>query len=143
MVRKPFSKELYAQNDAKAKKLAKAFFAKLGIELEDHPKRYDVDLVRTDGEGFVECEIKNVWKDEPFPYESVQFPERKAKYVYKNDKPVTFFMLNSKCNRCLTVKGEDLLKSPLKEVWNKYMRGGGEMFFQVPLDKVEFHDIED
>ena len=143
MSRKPFSKKLFEQNDAKARELAKKFFKEqFDVELEDHPKKYDVDLVRKDGEGYVECEIKNVWKEEEFPYDSVQFPERKAKYTYQNDKPVIYFMLNAKCNRCLLVKGEDLLKSPLKKVWNKYMKSGDEMFFQVPLDKVEFFDIE-
>lgn len=142
MSRKPFSKKLFEQNDAKARKLAKAFFAKQGIELEDNPDRYGPDLVRKDGKGFIEVEVKKVWETDDFPYESVQFLERKAKYVYQNKLPVEFFMLNAKCNRCLTVEGQDLLKSPLKPVWNKYMRSGKEMFFQVPLEKVKFHEID-
>ena len=141
-VRKPFSKELFAENDGRARTIAKEFYAKKGIELEDNPKRYGPDLVRTDGKGFIEVEIKRVWKTDDFLYESVQFPQRKQKYVLNNDLPVEFFMLNAKCNKCLTVEGQDIINSPLKEVWNRYSRGGGEQFFQVPLDKVTFHDIE-
>ena len=141
---KKFSKELFAQNDKKARKLAKEFYAKSGIVLKDNPKKYGPDLMRMENGkcvGFVECEIKRVWKDDAFPYGSVQFPERKAKYVYTTDLPVEFFMLNNKCNRVLKVDGKDILKSPLKSVRNIYMTRGDEMFFQVPLEKVTFLDL--
>ena len=144
-VRKRFDKDLFEKYDKKAKRIAKEFYENRGFTTKDNTNRYGVDLIlyRDDEHvGFLETEVKAVWKDEPFPYESVQFPERKLKYIIDNDKPVTFFMLNAKCNRCLVVEGKDLMNSPLKKVWNKYMRGGNEMFFQVPLDKVSFHDLE-
>jgi hypothetical protein len=122
----------------------KRFSKKLcGVELVDNPDKYGPDLVRTDGGGFVECEIKKVWKTDEFPYGSVQFPERKAKYVYQNkDTKVEFFMLNMKCNRALTVDGQDILDSKLSHVRNIYVNSG-ELFFQVPLEKVTFFSLQD
>jgi len=143
-MRKRFDKELYEQNDAKAKAAAKLYYNSQGIEVEKNPKRYGPDLrAFKDGQfiGFIECEIKKVWKDEVFPYETIQFPERKAKYVTQNeDHPVTFFMLNKPCNRALIVEGKDMIESKLKEVPNKYVPRG-EFFFQVPLNKAKFVNI--
>jgi hypothetical protein len=89
---------------------------------------------------YVEVEIKRVWRGEEFPYATVQFPERKAKYIYQSNKPVKFFMLNAKCNRAFIVDGKDILKSKLKMVPNVYMRND-EYFFQVPIEKGEFVEV--
>lgn len=141
---KKFSKALFERNDAKARKITKEFYAKRGIELRDNPDKYGVDLIRYEGEnivGYTECEIKNVWREDNFPYGSVQFPERKGKFAYTTDLPVEFFMLNAKCNRALIVDGKDLLRSPLREIRNVYV-SQGEAFFQVPLKNVQFYEIE-
>jgi len=174
MATKKFNKKLFEQNDPKARKIAKEYFAKRGIKLEDHKNKYGPDLVakcklclEAFGENttldiceicggdpeyqtcefcppfYVEVEIKRVWKDKKFPWATVQFPERKAKYVYQSNIPVKFFMLNAKCNRAFIVDGKDILKSKLVPVYNKYMKGGDEFFFQVPIEKGEFVDIGD
>lgn len=147
---KKFSEKFFRENDPKARKIVSEFFRKKGYVMMPNGDRYgpDLKLYKNHQEfekgnfaKFIECEIKRVWKEDKFPYGSVQFPERKAKYIYQTDKPVVFFMLNLKCNKALMVKGEDILKSPLKVVPNIYVKQD-EMFFQVPLDKVTFFDIE-
>ena len=165
MAYKKFDKKLYEQNDAKAREIAKKYFARYDYKLLDNPDQYGVDLICYEkidcaactedtvescetchGLGktmkpkmYVEVEIKRVWKDEEFPYGSVQFPERKWKFC-KLDAPVAFFMLNNECSRAVLVTGEDLINSPLKRVSNIYMRKD-ENFFQVPLDKATFIEV--
>jgi hypothetical protein len=143
-LRKRFDKELFNLYDRKARNIAKRYFAKQGIEAKDNPDKYGVDLLIYKEQqliGYCECEVKAVWKEDQFPYGSVQIPERKAAYVYKNKLPVMFLMVNAKANRFLTVDGKDILTSPLREVSNIYLRKE-ELFFQVPLAKVSFHDVD-
>jgi hypothetical protein len=143
MATKRFDKKLHEQNDERAPEIAKKYFSLHGYELRDNPDKYGVDLLGyRDGEFvmYVEVEIKRVWTEEDFPYGSVQFPERKWKFC-NLDKPTAFFMINNKCNRALLVTGKDLVASPLKLVSNVYMRKD-ENFFQVPLDKVTFVEIQ-
>jgi hypothetical protein len=144
-VTKKFDKKLFDANDPKARELAIKFFKKSqGFAAKPNPDKYGVDLLLFKEDkhvAFAECEIKRVWKGKDFPYGSVQFPERKAKYVYQNNLPVVFIMFNADCNRALLVNGQDLLKSKLVQVPNVYVKSE-ECFFQVPLDKVTFIDIE-
>jgi len=145
-VHKRFDKKLFEENDKKAKGIAIKYYKDLGYNIEENSKRYGPDLLLHDKDnkfiGYVECEKKNVWKEYEFPYDSVQFPERKKKYVLTNqDCIVTFFMVNKECSRALIVDGNDLINSPLEEVSNKYIRKG-EYFFKVDLKKVEFVDIK-
>jgi hypothetical protein len=139
---KRFSKKLHKQNDKKAREIATEWFAKEGYELRDNPDKYGVDLLGYKNDElvmYVEVEIKRVWKEEKFPYGSVQFPSRKFKFC-QLDKPTAFMMINNKCNRALLVTGQDLIKSPLKEVRNVYV-DKGEDFFIVSLDKVTFIEV--
>lgn len=141
--RKKFDRKLFEENDRKARGLAKKFLEDAGYEVKDNPDKYGPDLIVTkDGEvrGFVECEIKRVWKGKEFPYDTVQFPERKKKYVIDNDVPVTFLMLNEDCSRMLLVNGDTLINSPLVEVPNRYIYKG-EYFYQVDLKDVVFFDL--
>lgn len=140
-MRKRFDKELYEAND----RLARENVRKVApnFDIRDNVKKRDVDLLVYDKDGNhvanIETEIKRVWKGPDFKYESVQFPERKAKYA-KLDKPTIFVMFNEDQSKFLVVKDKDLLASPAVVVPNKYVYAG-ELFFQVPLDKVTFNDI--
>jgi hypothetical protein len=138
---KQFSKKLFQENDAKARELAKKYYSDLDIK--DNPDQYGVDLFAYKNGEHVSCievEIKRVWKGKDFPYGTVQFPERKWKYVCQNDKPVVFFMANNNGTRALIVEGKDVVKAPLRMIPNKYV-GKDEYFFQVPLDKCTFVDL--
>ena len=141
---KRFDKKLFEENDKIARDLSKKVIEQLyQLRCLENPDKYDVDLwmIREDRViAYAECEIKKVWLGVGFPWSSVQFPERKAKYA-RLDKPTLFCMINNMKNRAALVWSKDLLTSPLVEVSNKY-NSEGELFYQVPLSKVLFHDIK-
>lgn len=142
-VRKRFDKELYAENDKLVKdKTIELFSGISGVELKPGKNRYDVDFhVYEAGQHTfnLEVERKKVWIGDKFQWDSVQFPERKAKFA-KLDKNTIFLMFNNDLTHHLTVSSQTLLASPLKEVYNKYVKGG-EMFYQVPIEKVVFNTL--
>jgi hypothetical protein len=139
---KPFDRALFAENDKKARDAVKAWFKDSEIyTLIDNPKKMGVDLLLYVGDehvGNIEVEVKRVWKGD-FSYDSVQFPQRKAKYAQLN-KPTLFVMFSADFSQFLTVTGADLLSSPLAVVPNRYVYQG-EQFYQVPLDKVTFNQL--
>lgn len=142
MIRKRFDRALYEANDKLAKEAVVEAIDKRKYVVEENEKKRGVDLlIYNKGEhvAYIEAEIKRVWKGKEFPYESVQIPQRKAKFT-ELDKPTFFVMFNADQTQYLVIKDTDLLKSPLKEVPNKYVYSG-EYFFQVPIDKVHFNKL--
>ena len=146
MVRKFFDRELYDKYDRLAKDRATELVKELTgykFVLQENEKKRGVDLLVYQGEKHVfniETEVKAVWKEEVFPYDSVNFPERKSKFA-ELDKPTLFLMFNKDLKNYLLVNNTDLLKSPKEMVRNRYVPYG-EYFFQVPLDKVIFNDLK-
>lgn len=138
MERKEFSRELFNTNDRVARDITKSFYQKtFGESLADNPDVYGADLIYNNK--LVECEIKIVWKEDVFPYESIQIPERKSK-IFVNDRFSEFVMINNKLSVLLVLKKENILTSPMVEVPNKYI-SKGEFFFQVPIQHARFYHI--
>ena len=141
-MRKRFDPELHKENDKLARKAIKELLKGSGLTVKDNPKVREVDILVYKGKEHlfnIECEIKRVWKGEKFPYDNVQFPERKGKYA-KLEKPTIFVMFNDDQSKFIALHGKNLIDSPKAEVPNKYVRAG-EMFYQVPLDKVSMNDL--
>jgi hypothetical protein len=140
--RKRFDPKLYEENDVIARNCVKNILKGSEYQVLDNPKKRGVDLlVYKDSVHIanIECEIKRVWKDKDFIYNTVQIPSRKEKYS-KLDKPTIFVMFNNDQTQYLSIKDTTLLASPKKEVPNKYVFKG-ELFFQVPKDQVIFNDL--
>lgn len=140
--RKRFDPTLYAENDAAARSTVKELLKDTEFQVLDNPKKRGVDLLvyrNSQHIANIECEIKKVWKSAEFPFESVQIPERKQKYA-ELEQPTVFVMLNADKTSHLAVLGTTLLKSPKKEVPNKYVYSG-EYFFQVDKSEVVFNDL--
>lgn len=141
-MRKLFDRELFNENDKRARKAVKRILEDYNVI--DNPKKMGVDLIVQDKDGntmfYVECEIKKVWKSE-FTYTDVQFPFRKEKYCLL-DKPTYFIMLNYDLSQFLVVKHNDMLASPKEIVRNKYVPYGEE-FFKVSLEKVKFNEFKE
>ncbi len=144
---KKFDKSLYQKNDQDAKDLTIKRLTNewkgQGVSFLENPDRYGVDLWMMRNQeiiAYVECEIKMVWKTYDFPYNTIQFPERKAKFANLG-KPTLFCMINDSRDRMLTIWGKDLITSPIKEVPNKYKKTG-ELFFQVPKSKAVFYETK-
>ena len=128
---KPFDPQLYNKNDT-AKYDAIKYLEKLNKKAYVNPDQYGVDLI-VDDAVYCEVEVKHAWKGKEFPFSTLQIPERKTKFT-KADKPVMFMVFNSDRSYAFLVKGDDVMKSPLKHVPNKYM--DDEMFFQIPVNKL-------
>lgn len=142
MVRKRFDRDLYEKYDQLAKEKVFEAIDKRKFKLEENPKKRGVDLlVFNKGEHIlnIETEIKRVWKGKEFKYDTVQIPERKNKFAIL-DIPTIYVMFNNDQSEYLVIKDKDLLKSPLVEVPNRYVFKE-EYFYQVPLKKVVFNDI--
>lgn len=138
-----FRKDQFDLRDEPAKKAARAILEPMGYEVQNNPKRYEVDLlVFKDGEHLfnLEVEVKSHWGAGAFQYGDVQICERKQKYAML-DKPTYFMMFNRDLTQYLVIKDKDLLKSPLKEVPNK-RHYSGEYFFKVPVAKITFNKFE-
>jgi hypothetical protein len=142
IVRKRFDPALYAENDEIARNFVKGLLKGSEYQVLDNPKKRGVDLLLYKDSvhiANIECEIKRVWKTSDFPYDSIQVPSRKEKYLVL-DKPTIIIMLNADQSAYLVIKDKVLLASPKKEVPNKYVFKG-ELFFQVPKDQVIFNDL--
>lgn len=140
--RKRFDSALYEENDKLAKEFVKNILKGSEFQVIENPKKRDVDLLlyrNSEHVANIECEIKRVWKEKEFPYESIQIPDRKTKYT-KLTKPTIFVMLNNDQTAYVAIPQQTLLASPKKEVPNKYVFSG-EMFYQVPKDSAHFNGL--
>lgn len=142
-IRKRFDPTLYVQTDNPAKNAVKEILKDSGFNIIDNPKKRDVDLLIYDLNGKhianIECEVKLVWSGKEFTYEDINFPHRKEKYAILN-QPTIFIMFNKDLTSYLTVTGDVLISSPLKEVPNKYLYRG-EMFYKVSKNKAKYNDL--
>lgn len=135
-VRKRFDKELYRIYDELAKDATRLYNQKLGKTVSDNTNRYKQDLVCDDH--LLECEVKIVWDSDEFPYDTVQLPQRKAKFF---DALTQFYIWNKSLTRAATFWSEDIKDLEPVEVPNKYVYSG-EYFFQIPLSLVTFVELE-
>ena len=142
---KPFDHSEYKRSDAKAKKIAAELFLDLYPNLThitESISEYAIDLELYENYklvGYLETEIKYSWKGSTFPFKTIQFPERKTKYLCLQFK-TWFCMINATCTYALIVDAEDIKSSPLKMVPNKKI-SKGEKFFQVPLAKAAIYKL--
>ena len=140
-VTKKFDKSLHNKFDSQAREKLRTLLKNTDYEVVNNPDPYGVDCFLLKNKNKVvniELEVKRVWKA-AFNYPTVQFPLRKTKFC-KLDKPTIFLMFNHDLSSYLTVSGDVLLSSKVKEVPNKYVKSS-EYFYQVPVDKIVFNNI--
>ena len=85
---KPFSPELYRDNDAEAKAKVLRYvnmkLAEYGLEelaLVQNPNRFGCDLILPQLRFFIEPGVKHNWEGAWFPFADVQVEQRKWKYA--------------------------------------------------------------
>ena len=122
---KPFSKELFDDNDLRAKEVIKKH-----LNAIDSDDIYGPDLFVPDGNYYAEVEVKHSWKTYKFQFDTVNIPKRKLKYL--DYGMVVFYVLSKDLRRAIIVQGRSLKPEYLKEVKNKFI-SEGEFFFQIPL----------
>ena len=132
MVTKGFSHSLFKKSDAPAKQAMISYLESKGKKVRLNSERFGVDLIVGKGklrEVGYEVEIKYGWKDGSFPFEDLNIPQRKGKFL---SSKVVFCVLSADLKRALLVKGENVKEELLAEVSNKYIRSG-ELFYKIPL----------
>lgn len=147
-MRKPFDKALFEKNDALARQAVSQFLRAHGIVVRPNPDQYGVDLFEIEDfpEGpapvlGIECEIKRVWSGATFPWDTIQLPERKAKYR-SAALDVDYWLLNSECTHAIVIPGYLLDEHIPVEVPNKYV-SKGERFYQIPVAQCRKVDLSE
>lgn len=137
-VKKKFCKDLHNTNDTLARAAGKKYWESVGHRVDDNPDQYGADLIVNTGreEFYSEVEIKRVWSGPTFQYATLQIPARKKKFTELN-RPCIFLVFNNEQTHAFVCHSNILKESPVVEVPNKYVYSG-EMFYQVPITKLEY-----
>lgn len=144
-VRKAFDRQLFAENDARARAVVTKQLEAYGHFVVPNDNQYGIDLLVWEtagawGEGLppflgVECEIKRVWTSDVLPWRTVQLPERKRKYL-SPQYCTQFWILNAPCTHVIIIPGALLDDHKPVEVPNKYV-ARKEMFYQLPVSECQ------
>ena len=83
-----------------------------------------------------------VWVNDDFPYETVNLPERKAKYFVANS--VAYVILSKDYSRMGIIDGKTIMKyivdENLKESSNKFVRKN-EYFYKIPSTSFKWVNV--
>ncbi len=128
---KPFSLELYADND-NAKELIIKWLEAKGCTAWVNPDQYGIDLLFKNSTGdyySCEVEVKHNWKGAKFPFKTMHIPARKLKFATDN---AIFVVLNSERTHLIMLHGEDLRKAPIVRKDTIYTEG--EYFVEIEVN---------
>lgn len=133
---KPFSEELYAQDDL-AKFVVIDWLKTIGITAWVNPDNYGIDLLGERGaESFqIEVEVKHNWSGRIFPFDTLHFSARKLKFLDAK-ATVKFITLNHEWSHLAIVDGEDLGSSPIVKKKTKYT--DEEEFIEIPKSQIKW-----
>jgi hypothetical protein len=132
IIRKQFSQDLHDQYDNFGRDRIIKYYADNGLELRNNPNQYGVDLIAYDDGakiGYVEVEVRQSWKENICPFDSLHVPERKKKLL-DNDLHTVLVSVNCYGTRAFICDYRIVLASPLLESPNKYI-ANGEKFYKV------------
>lgn len=136
-MKKRFDRELYNQFDQKAKNYAKDIFhTNTKFEVKENPKKMGVDLIAYENDiatFYIEVEIKKAL-DKPFNYDTIHLPGRKFKFT-NLDLPTLFMWFSSDGSKFFCCWSKFVLKSPMKEVRNKYLYTD-EQFYIIDIKNI-------
>lgn len=140
---KKFDKELFDQYDDFGRTKVKDFFiANFNLTLIDNPDIYGVDLIvyhKTKKLGYVEVEVRNSWKTDIFPFDTLNVPSRKKKLL-TNDMLTYFVSINKTGTRAFMCSDNTVLTSPLEESRNKFV-SSNEYFYKVQLNRLKILNL--
>lgn len=143
---KPFDSQLYNRTDALGKlgiiKELKKYFP-TNYTIQETKDRYGVDITVLDSINspycYVEVEVKEDWHNTIWPYRSMHIPKRKSKFA-NLDKQTIFITFNSDCTGYVACDDFAMLKSPLREIPNRYIESN-EFFYDVNLINVHRNNL--
>jgi hypothetical protein len=139
MKTKKFDQSLHDQYDDIGRNVVKDYFKnRLEIDAIDNPNIYGVDLLLCRNDvviGYAEVEVRNSWKTDVFPFDTLNVPFRKKKLL-ENDLSTFFFSINYPMTRMFCCTAETILECNIQENKNKYVNSN-EYFYKVPIDKLK------
>lgn len=142
--RKPFDRGMFDATDNPAREAIRDYIGRSGLYVRDNPDTYGPDLIVYKGFkplSYVEVEVKLVWKPEQyeFPWDTIQLPERKLKFLNLG-LPIEFFILRADLEKAVLIPDYVVAKSPVEEVRNKYVKAG-ELFCRIDIRECQVIDI--
>lgn len=139
---KQFDSQLYAEYDAKARAVVRGALA-AEWDIRDNDDKYGPDLiVYRDGKPlyYIEVEVKRVWRNAKFPWDAVQLPERKIKFLSLG-LSIEYWILRNDLGAALIIPDYLLDGAAPVEVPNKY-NASGELFYQIPVSNCILKELK-
>jgi len=133
---KPFSVDTHASHDASGKQTVLKLLRQLGIEAEENPDRYGVDILGKSVDNTWEVEKRPKWVDE-WPYLTVHVPNRKEKFLQPS---MIYAVVNRDLNKVMFCSSTIISECEQIEVPNKEVESG-EYFYDVPLSVWQVYDM--
>lgn len=133
---KPFDPLLYAEDD-KAKHLVIDFLEANQWDAWVNPDQYGIDLLALDPNGIeyqVEVEVKHNWTGSDFPYKTLHFSERKAKFI-NTDRLTLFVTVNHERTHALVASYEALSDAAVIVKDTSYTQQ--EKFLEISVSRCE------
>ena len=130
---KHFSKRDHQKYDEVARNTAKAFWSKLGWDIEDNPDEYGVDLIaqKDSKRVYVEVEVKRGWHGPTFQYDTMHLPARKATVM---DKPTQLMAFTNSLTHA-DVNSDTAVQKPPTHVVTKHKHTYGAEALGVHQEK--------
>lgn len=134
-MKKKFSQTLYDRDD-QAKELVIAFLESKGFWAWVNEDQFGIDVIAINERGKyeIEVEVKHNWKGEKFPYGSVHFAHRKAKFIKPSEFNV-FWMLNDDWSWALLINGLQMSEASI--IVKDTIYTVNEKFISVPVEQAE------
>ena len=145
---RPFDRQSYNQNDARAKKAMVSYLTAQNfsniVDKEDY--YFDVSASKKDKKFFFEVEIKNQWGSNWNPsWREVRIPERKRRLINKKNKEYAnhdlyFVVFNSDCTQAWFIKDSIVNSSNVGTIQNSRRIGEPhleEPFFHIPTEEAK------
>jgi len=136
--RKPFNVNTYASHDDSGKQTVLKLLSQLGIEAEENPDRYGVDILGKSVDNIWEVEKRPLWVDE-WPFSTVHIPNRKEKFLHPS---MIYSVVNRDLNKVMFCSSTIISGCEQVEVPNKEVESG-EYFYDVPLSEWQVYNVEE
>jgi len=149
---RPFDRQSYKENDARAKKAMVGYLTanKFNDIVDKEDYYFDVSANKKDRKFFFEVEIKNQWSTYwPEAWEEVRIPQRKQRLINRKEKDypqheLYFVIFNTDCSQAWFIEDKDVDASSVGTIQNSTKTNAPhlkEPFFHIPVDKAKLIQI--
>ena len=150
---RPFDRQSYKENDARAKKAMVGYLTanKFNDIVDKEDYYFDVSANKKNRKFFFEVEIKNQWDTYwPETWKEVRIPQRKQRLINRKEKDypdhdLYFVVFNTTCKQAWFIKDSLVNESSVGKIQNskrpKDSPHLAEPFFHIPVDKAKLIQI--